>query len=218
VTKIGISRPTGNRASGATRGTGKAKSSWFCHIIDTSSSYASCFSTNQTESTMSQFNVSTLSRRTAIVAGLAFALAGCATPSGPVNLADSIAANPALSTLNGLVVKAGLADTLKTGGPFTVFAPTNEAFKAVSAAAMADLEKHPEKLKAVLTYHVVPGKTMAADVKNSSVKTVNGADVALAKAGDFVTIESGAVVTANVVATNGVIHTIDTVLMPPVKK
>jgi uncharacterized surface protein with fasciclin (FAS1) repeats len=167
---------------------------------------------------MSQFNVSTISRRTTLVAGLVIALAGCATTSGPVNLADSIAANPALSTLNGLVIKAGLSDTLKTGGPFTVFAPTNEAFKAVPAATMADLAQHPEKLKAVLTYHVVPGKTMAADVKNSNAKTVNGANVALAKAGDFVTIESGAVVTANIVATNGVIHTIDTVLLPPAKK
>ena len=167
---------------------------------------------------MSQFNVSTISRRTTLVAGLVIALAGCATTSGPVNLADSIAANPALSTLNGLVIKAGLSDTLKTGGPFTVFAPTNEAFKAVPAATMADLAQHPEKLKDVLTYHVVPGKTMAADVKNSNVKTVNGANVALAKAGDFVTIESGAVITANIVATNGVIHTIDTVLLPPAKK
>ncbi len=166
---------------------------------------------------MSQFNVSTLSRRTALVAGLALALAGCATPSGPVNLADSIAANPALSTLSALVVQAGLTDTLKTGGPFTVFAPTNDAFKAVSAATMADLSQHPEKLKAVLTYHVIPGKTMAVDVKNSNAKTVNGANVALAKAGDFVTIESAAVVTPNMVATNGVIHTVDTVLMPPKK-
>jgi uncharacterized surface protein with fasciclin (FAS1) repeats len=166
---------------------------------------------------MSHLHVSTLSRRTALVAGLALALAGCATPSGPVNLADSIAANPALSTLSALVVKAGLTDTLKTGGPFTVFAPTNDASKAVSAATMADLSQHPEKLKAVLTYHVIPGTTMAADVKNSNAKTVNGANVALAKAGEFVTIESGMVVTPNLVATNGVIHTVDTVLMPPKK-
>jgi uncharacterized surface protein with fasciclin (FAS1) repeats len=106
---------------------------------------------------------------------------------------------------------------LKTGGPFTVFAPTNDAFKAVPAATLADLAKHPEKLKDVLTYHVIPGKTMAADVKNSNAKTVNGANVALSKAGDFVTVESAAVVTPNMVATNGVIHTVDTVLMPPKK-
>jgi uncharacterized surface protein with fasciclin (FAS1) repeats len=175
------------------------------------------FSTNLTEHTMSQFNVSTFSRRAALVAGIALALAGCATPSGPTNLADSIAANPALSTLNDLITKAGLADTLKTGGPFTVFAPTNDAFKAVPAATMADLAQHPEKLKAVLTYHIVPGKTMSADVKNSNAKTLNGANVALSKAGDFVTIESGMVVTPNLVATNGVIHTVDTVLLPPKK-
>ncbi len=166
---------------------------------------------------MSQFNVSTLARRTALVAGLALALAGCATPSGPVSLADTIAATPSLSTLNTLVTQAGLTETLKTGGPFTVFAPTNDAFKAVPAATLADLAKHPEKLKNVLTYHVIPGKTMAADVKNSNAKTVNGANVALSKAGDFVTVESAAVVTPNMVATNGVIHTVDTVLMPPKK-
>ncbi len=174
-------------------------------------------STPTMERTMSLFNVSTPSRRAALVAGLVLSLAGCATPSGPVSLADTIAANPSLSTLNELVIKAGLNDTLKTGGPFTVFAPTNDAFKAVPAAAMADLAQHPDKLKAVLTYHVIPGKTMAADVKNSNVKTVNGANLALAKAGDFVTVESGAVVASNLVATNGVIHTVDTVLMPPKK-
>ena len=166
---------------------------------------------------MSQFNVFALSRRTALLASLTLAMAGCATPSGPVNLADSIAANPALSTLNTLVAQAGLTETLKSGGPFTVFAPTNEAFKAVPAATLADLGKNPGKLKEVLTYHVIPGKVMAADVKNSNVKTVNGANVALSKAGDFVTVESGAVVTANLVATNGVIHTVDTVWMPPKK-
>jgi len=80
------------------------------------------------------------------------------------------------------------------------------------------LAKHPEKLKDVLTYHVIAGKVMAADVKNSNVKTVNGANVALAKAGDFVTVESAAVVTPNIVATNGVIHTVDTVLMPQKNK
>jgi uncharacterized surface protein with fasciclin (FAS1) repeats len=167
--------------------------------------------------TMSPFNVFAISRRTALLASLTLAMAGCATPSGPVNLADSIAANPALSTLNTLVAQAGLTETLKSGGPFTVFAPTNDAFKAIPAATLADLSKNPEKLKAVLTFHVIPGKVMAADVKNSNVKTLNGANVALAKAGDFVTVESAAVVTANMVATNGVIHTVDTVLMPPKK-
>jgi uncharacterized surface protein with fasciclin (FAS1) repeats len=164
---------------------------------------------------MTQFTVFALTRRAALAASITLTIAGCATPSGPVNLAETIAATPSLSTLSTLVAQAGLTESLKTGGPFTVFAPTNDAFKAVPAATLSDLAKDPEKLKAVLTYHVVPGKTMAADVKNSNAKTVNGANVALAKAGDFVTIESGAVVTANLLATNGVIHTVDTVLMPP---
>ena len=122
-----------------------------------------------------------------------------------------------MSTLSSLVAKAGLTETLKTGGPFTVFAPTDDAFKAVPASTMDDLAKHPEKLKDVLTYHVIPGKTMAADVKNSNAKTVNGASVALSKAGEFVTIESAAVVKADIGATNGVVHIIDTVLLPPKK-
>ena len=166
---------------------------------------------------MTQFTVFALTRRAALAASITLTIAGCATPSGPVNLAETIAATPSLSTLSTLVAQAGLTESLKTGGPFTVFAPTNDAFKAVPAATLSDLAKDPEKLKAVLTYHVVPGKTMAADVKNSNAKTVNGANVALAKAGDFVTIDSGAVVTANLLATNGVIHTVDTVLMPPKK-
>jgi uncharacterized surface protein with fasciclin (FAS1) repeats len=166
---------------------------------------------------MTQFTVFAMTRRAALAASITLTIAGCATPSGPVNLAETIAATPSLSTLSTLVAQAGLTETLKTGGPFTVFAPTNDAFKAVPAATLSDLAKDPEKLKAVLTYHVVPGKTMAADVKNSNAKTVNGANVALAKAGDFVTIDSGAVVTANLLATNGVIHTVDTVLMPPKK-
>lgn len=144
-------------------------------------------------------------------------ISGCATPSSPVSVADTIAAKPELSTLSSLVVKAGLTDTLKGSGPFTVFAPTNAAFAKVPAKTMDDLAKDPAKLKAVLTYHVVPGKVMAADVKNSNTKTVNGANVALSKAGDFVTVEDGMVQTADLTATNGVVHIIDSVLVPPAK-
>lgn len=149
---------------------------------------------------------------------LAVLMTGCASVSAPVSVADTIAKTPALSTLNGLVASSGLTDTLKAAGPFTVFAPSNDAFKAVPAKAMEDLAKNPEKLKEVLSYHVVAGKTMAADVKNSKVKSLSGAELELSKAGDFVTVESAAVTTADLVASNGVIHIIDTVLMPPVKK
>ena len=166
---------------------------------------------------MTTFTFLSATRRTVLAAAFAATMAGCATTTTPVNLAETIAKTPTLSTLSSLVAKAGLTETLKTGGPFTVFAPTDDAFKAVPASTMDDLAKHPEKLKDVLTYHVVPGKTMAADVKNSNAKTVNGASVALSKAGEFVTIESAAVVKADIGATNGVVHIIDTVLLPPKK-
>lgn len=157
-------------------------------------------------------------RRTTLVAAALLTLGACATqPVAPVSLADSVAGNPSLSTFNTLVAKGGLAETLKTGGPYTVFAPTNEAFKAVPAAAMDDLNKHPEKLKDVLAYHVVAGKLTAAEIKNSNAKALNGANLALAKAGDFVTVENAAVVVGDLGASNGVVHTIDTVLMPPKK-
>ncbi len=158
-------------------------------------------------------------RRTALAAALVALMSGCATMSGPVSVADTIAADPSLSTLNSLVQSAGLSDTLKGPGPFTVFAPTNDAFKAVPAKTLESLGKDPVALKAVLTYHVLPVKAMAADVKNGKVKTVNGAELDLAKAGDFVTIGEGTIVTkADIVASNGVVHSIDTVLIPPVKK
>jgi uncharacterized surface protein with fasciclin (FAS1) repeats len=145
----------------------------------------------------------------------AFAFTGCATQASPVSVADTIAAKPQLSTLHGLVAKTGLTDTLKGTGPFTVFAPSNEAFAKVPAKTMDDLAKDPAKLKAVLTYHVVPGKVMAADVKNGNSKTVNGANLALSKAGDFVTVEDAMVQTADISASNGVVHIVDSVLIPP---
>ena len=159
-----------------------------------------------------------LNRQLLIVVAAVVALSGCATRTSPVSVADTIAAKPELSTLSSLLVKAGLTDTLKGTGPFTVFAPTNAAFAKVPARTMDDLGKDPGKLKAVLTYHVVPGKVMAADVKNSTAKTVNGANIALSKAGDFVTVEDGMVQTADLAAINGVVHVIDSVLIPPAQK
>ena len=159
-----------------------------------------------------------LNRRFLISAAVVATLSGCATQSTPVSVADTLAARPELSTLSGLVVKAGLTNTLKGTGPFTVFAPTNAAFAKVPAKTMDDLGKDPARLAAVLTYHVIPGKVMAADVKtNSNVKTVNGANVAVSKAGEFVTVEDGLVQTADIAATNGVVHVIDSVLIPPAR-
>lgn len=155
-------------------------------------------------------------KRLAPALSLVALLAACATSQPtPVSVAETIARDPQLSTLNGLVQKAGLTDTLKAAGPYTVFAPTNDAFAAVPAKTLADLGNNPEQLKAVLTYHVLPAKLMAVDVKPSNAKTAQGANLALAKAGEFVTVEDAMVQKADIVATNGVVHTVDRVLMPP---
>ena len=147
---------------------------------------------------------------------LAALLAACATPAPvPVSVADTIARDPALSTLNGLVAKVGLTDTLKAAGPYTVFAPTNEAFKAVPAKTMDELGKDPARLKSVLSYHLLPSAVASRDVKTANAKTVQGGNVALSRAGQFVTVEDAMVQTADIMATNGVVHTVDRVLMPP---
>ena len=145
------------------------------------------------------------------------ALSACATATAPMTIADTAAATPQLSTLNKLIGDAGLAETLRGAGPFTVFAPTNDAFKAVPAKTLDALAKDPALLKSVLSYHVLAGKLTSADVKNGPAKTVQGANVALAKAGTFVTIDEAVVTTADVPVSNGVVHVIDRVLLPPMK-
>ena len=154
-----------------------------------------------------------LNRRTLVSASL-LALAGCATPPAPVSVADTLARDPQLSTLNGLVQQAGLSDMLRGAGPYTVFAPTNDAFKAVSAKTMDEL-KDPARLKAVLSHHVLPARMTSAQIRNGSMKTAGGAEVALARAGDFVTVEDAMAQGREVVASNGVVFSIDRVLMPP---
>ncbi len=144
-------------------------------------------------------------------------LQGCATSSAPATITDTAARTPQLSTLNKLITDAGLADTLRQSGPYTVFAPSDEAFKAVPAKTMAELAANKELLKSVLSYHVVPGKVASAEVKNGNAKTVQGSNLALAKSGSFVTVEDAMVTQADVPASNGVVHVIDRVLMPPKK-
>jgi len=153
-----------------------------------------------------------------LIATAALVLAGCASTSAPVSIADTTAKTPSLSTLNKLIGDAGLADTLRGAGPYTVFAPTDEAFKAVPAKTMEALGKDKEMLKSVLMYHVVPGKVMAAQIKDGKTKTAQGADVVVAKAGGFVTVEEALVTQADVAASNGVVHVIDRVLIPPAPK
>jgi uncharacterized surface protein with fasciclin (FAS1) repeats len=150
-----------------------------------------------------------------LAATTALALAGCASTPAPATITDTAARTPQLSTLSKLISDAGLADTLRGAGPFTVFAPTDEAFKAVPAATMAQLAQDKQMLLAVLNYHVIPGKVSSADVKTGNVKTVQGANVAVSKAGTFVTVEDAVVTQADVAVTNGVVHVIDKVLLPP---
>lgn len=149
---------------------------------------------------------------------LSAAFSGCATPPSPVTISETAAATPQLSTLTKLINDAGLTETLKETGPYTVFAPTDDAFKAVPAKTLDALSKDKALLLSVLTYHVVPGKVVAADVKNGPATTVQGAPVSLYRSGDFVTVESAVVTTADIPASNGVVHIVDQVLIPPVKK
>jgi uncharacterized surface protein with fasciclin (FAS1) repeats len=145
-------------------------------------------------------------------------LGGCATAPAPQSIAETAAATPQLSTLTKLINDAGLTETLKEPGPYTVFAPTDDAFKAVPAKTLDALSKDKALLISVLTYHVLPGKVTSADVNNSPAKTVQGAPVALYRSGTFVTVESAVVTTADIEASNGVVHIVDAVLIPPVKK
>lgn len=155
-----------------------------------------------------------MNRRSWLLGLLALSVVGCASMQ-PKNVPEVIAADPELSTLSKLISDAGLTQTLSGTGPFTVFAPTNAAFKNVPAKTMDELAKNKELLSQVLTFHVVPGKAMGADVKQGNVKSVNGANLALSKAGAYVTVEDAVVTKADLAATNGVVHVIDRVLMPP---
>ena len=129
------------------------------------------------------------------------------------DIVDTAVAAGSFKTLATALQAAGLVDTLKGKGTFTVFAPTDDAFAKVPKADLEALLKDKAKLTAVLTYHVVPGKTMAKDVKAGKVKTVQGNELTIATAGG-VTVDGAKVTTADVAASNGVIHVIDTVLIP----
>ncbi|MES2899640.1 MAG: fasciclin domain-containing protein [Pseudomonadota bacterium] len=116
-------------------------------------------------------------------------------------------------TLATALQAAGLVDTLKGPGPFTVFAPTDAAFAKIPKADLDALLMDKAKLTKVLTYHVVPGKVMAADVKQGKVKTVEGSSL-MVKTKPGVMVDKAKVTATDIVADNGVIHVIDTVIMP----
>ncbi len=130
-------------------------------------------------------------------------------------IAGIVSKDPQFSTLLAALKAAGLDKTLAGKGPFTVFAPTNAAFAKIPKATLTALLKNKAGLTKVLTYHVVAGKVMAADVmKLKTAKTLQGASVKISVMGSVVEIDKARVVKADVAASNGVVHVIDTVLMP----
>ena len=138
---------------------------------------------------------------------------GLAFSANAKDIVDTAVAAGSFKTLATALTAAGLIDTLKSKGPFTVFAPTDEAFAKIPKADLDALLKDKAKLTAVLTYHVVPGKVMAADVKAGKVKTVQGSELTITTMGG-VKVDNANVVKTDIVADNGVIHVIDSVLMP----
>ena len=157
-----------------------------------------------------------------VVAALAAASIGAsasaATASrseGDQNIVRTAIAAGQFTTLASLLTKAGLVDTLSTGGPFTVFAPTDAAFATVPKATLDALAANPALLKSVLLYHVVPGRATAADVlRLSSAKTLEGRSLAIKVVDGSVYVDRAKVTTPDVTASNGVIHVIDSVLIP----
>lgn len=130
------------------------------------------------------------------------------------DIVDTAVAAGSFKTLVTALKEAGLVETLKGKGPFTVFAPTDEAFAKIPKDQLNALLADQKKLTAVLTYHVVPGKAVAADVKSGPLKTVQGQTLKVEVSSMGVQVDNAKVIKADVMASNGVIHVIDTVLMP----
>ena len=143
---------------------------------------------------------------------------GLTSPAMAADIVDTAVGAGQFNTLAAALKAAGLVDTLKGPGPFTVFAPTDEAFKKLPAGTVEDLLKpeNKQKLVEVLTYHVVPGKVTSTDLsgKKMDVKTVQGSTLAVDASGGSVMVDNAKVVSADVAADNGVIHVIDTVVLP----
>jgi len=130
------------------------------------------------------------------------------------DIVDTAVSAGQFNTLATALKAAGLVDTLKGPGPYTVFAPTDEAFAKIPKADLDALLNDKSKLTAVLTYHVVPGRVMAKDVKSGPVTTVQGSAVTVKAAGGKVMVDNATVTGTDIIADNGVIHVIDTVIVP----
>jgi len=163
-----------------------------------------------------KFGVVNLVAAAAVAMGVA--MGAMSARAADKDIVDTAVGAGQFNTLAAALTAAGLVETLKGAGPFTVFAPTDAAFAKLPAGTVDNLLKpeNKDQLTAVLTYHVVPGAVMAADVvKITEAKTVNGAMITVKVDGDTVMINDAKVTTADIKASNGVIHVIDTVLLPP---
>jgi uncharacterized surface protein with fasciclin (FAS1) repeats len=145
---------------------------------------------------------------------LGAALFAVATSASAADIVDTAVSAGQFKMLVKAVQAAGLVDTLKGDGPFTVFAPTDAAFAKLPAGTIESLLKDKQKLAQVLTYHVVPGKVTAAQVKPGDVKTVQGQLLTVRADGGAVTVNDARVTQTDIMASNGVIHVIDTVVLP----
>jgi uncharacterized surface protein with fasciclin (FAS1) repeats len=154
-----------------------------------------------------------------VVAAFCMSLVALSATAGSnkMDIVDTAVKAEAFQTLVAAVTAAGLVDTLKGDGPFTVFAPNDEAFSKLPAGTVEDLLKpeNLDQLVAVLTYHVVPGKVLASDIMGTNeVVTVEGSTVTVKKSYGTVTVDQAKVIQANIEAKNGVIHVIDQVILP----
>jgi uncharacterized surface protein with fasciclin (FAS1) repeats len=148
----------------------------------------------------------------------ALAAAAISSSARAADIVDTAASAGSFTTLVAAVQAAGLVETLKGQGPFTVFAPTDDAFAKLPAGTVDNLLKpeNREQLQQILTYHVVPGKVMSSDLqgKSTTAATVEGSEVEIDASGSAVMVEGATVTQADIAASNGVIHVIDTVIMP----
>jgi uncharacterized surface protein with fasciclin (FAS1) repeats len=152
----------------------------------------------------------------AVILATSLQASSCSSAKESKDIVAVAAGNGSFNTLVAAVKAAGLVETLQGTGPFTVFAPTDEAFAKLPAGTVESLLKpeNKQKLIAILTYHVVPGKVMASDVKTMQAGTVNGQKLSLVVANGGVSVNNAKVVATDVAASNGVIHVIDTVVLP----
>jgi uncharacterized surface protein with fasciclin (FAS1) repeats len=152
-----------------------------------------------------------------LMIGLIACVVSFAVNAADKTIVDVASGNKHFSTLVMLLKKADLVSTLQDTGPYTVFAPTNKAFAALPKKELDALLTNPEKLKAILLYHVVSGNMMSAQIKPGMVKTINGSDIDIVVKHGKVMVNNARVTKADLSASNGVIHVINKVLMPTTK-